>query len=283
MPFIDEDLLWCPDNDARMVDLQACLQDANGQNQPSDASSANGCDLNNLEESLCNDSDDLLRQLTENTFELEQFFQDFPVTEIKVEENNNDLQLDEETSGQIFLQSCSQLLTSAAAVAVANSHLNVLAGDGTSLSDALLANGANLLAQQHNNGANGGSSAESHLQEQLFLVQAQGLLQHQQQQQQQLAQSQQHQQQHQNRLHQLATNTLLAEKLLHNQTTLTALDGAGIPTSIAVTAAVVQGNGRAGKPPDIVIKGKVCRFATASVAVGPRSDQVKSIKIPAAR
>nr|XP_029733596.1 signal transducer and activator of transcription C isoform X2 [Aedes albopictus] len=266
MPFIDEDLLWCPDNDARMADLQACLQEANGPNQPSSdggsSASANGCDLNNLEETLCNDSDDLLRQLTENTFELEQFFQDFPVTEIKVEENNNDLHLDEETSGQIFLQSCSQLLTSVAAAAANNSHLNVLAGDGTSLSDAqvLLANGANLLAQQHQNGS------DSHLQEQLFLVQAQGLLQQQhQQQQQQLAQSQQQQQQqqhqqqqqqhHQHRLHQLATNTLLAEKLLQNQTTLTALDGAGIPTSIAVTAAVVQGNGRAGKPPDIVIKG----------------------------
>ena len=79
-----------------------------------------------------------------------------------------------------------------------------------------------------------------------------------QQQQQHQQQQQQHQQQqhHQNRLHQLATNTLLAEKLLQNQTTLTALDGAGIPTSIAVTAAVVQGNGRAGKPPDIVIKGR---------------------------
>lgn len=52
-------------------------------NQQSDAG-GNGCDLNNLDESLCNDSDELLRQLTENTFELEQFFQDFPVTEIKV-------------------------------------------------------------------------------------------------------------------------------------------------------------------------------------------------------
>ncbi|XP_029733595.2 GATA zinc finger domain-containing protein 10 isoform X1 [Aedes albopictus] len=204
------------------------------------------------------------------------------------EENNNDLHLDEETSGQIFLQSCSQLLTSVAAAAANNSHLNVLAGDGTSLSDAqvLLANGANLLAQQHQNGS------DSHLQEQLFLVQAQGLLQQQhQQQQQQLAQSQQQQQQqqhqqqqqqhHQHRLHQLATNTLLAEKLLQNQTTLTALDGAGIPTSIAVTAAVVQGNGRAGKPPDIVIKGKdfCVQFSYRSRPV----DRIKSIKIPAAR
>lgn len=26
MPFIEDDLLWCPDNDGRMVDLSSCLQ-----------------------------------------------------------------------------------------------------------------------------------------------------------------------------------------------------------------------------------------------------------------
>lgn len=26
MPFIDNDLLWCPDNDGKMVDLSSCLQ-----------------------------------------------------------------------------------------------------------------------------------------------------------------------------------------------------------------------------------------------------------------
>lgn len=26
MPFIDDTLLWCPDNDGRMVDISACLQ-----------------------------------------------------------------------------------------------------------------------------------------------------------------------------------------------------------------------------------------------------------------
>lgn len=26
MPFIDDDLLWCPDNDGKMVDLSSCLQ-----------------------------------------------------------------------------------------------------------------------------------------------------------------------------------------------------------------------------------------------------------------
>ncbi|XP_055631921.1 ecdysone-induced protein 74EF-like [Toxorhynchites rutilus septentrionalis] len=241
MPFIDDELLWSPDNDGRMVDLQACLQDHNnGVNQQSDIG-GNGCDLNNLEETLCNDSDELLRQLTENTFELEQFFQDFPATEIKVEENNNDLHLDEETSGQIFLQSCSQILSSAAAVAVANSQLNALACDvglGEGPSGALvLANGANMLAQ---NGGTG--SAENQLQEQLFLAQAQELL-----------------QQQQNRFQQLATNTLLAEKLLQNQTTLTALDGSGSvatvnSSSVGGLAGSSQLLGRAGKPPDIVIK-----------------------------
>lgn len=26
MPFIEDELLWCPDNDGRMVDISACLQ-----------------------------------------------------------------------------------------------------------------------------------------------------------------------------------------------------------------------------------------------------------------
>ena len=26
MPFIDDELLWCPDNDGKMVDLTQCLQ-----------------------------------------------------------------------------------------------------------------------------------------------------------------------------------------------------------------------------------------------------------------
>ncbi|XP_055528905.1 ecdysone-induced protein 74EF-like [Wyeomyia smithii] len=245
MPFIDDDLLWCPENDGRMVDLQSCLQEPNGSNQQSDTG-GNGCDLNNLEETLCNDSDELLRQLTENTFELEQFFQDFPVTEIKVEENNNDLNLDEETSGQLFLQSCSQLLSSAAAVAVANSQLNALAGECGNLGDGnsalVLANGTNMLVQAA--GGGGAGSAECQLQEQFLLAHAQDLL-----------------QQQQTRFQQLATNTLLAEKLLQNQTTLTALDGGGLPTTVTTaalglgTSNQLHGSGRAGKAPDIVIKG----------------------------
>lgn len=42
------------------------------------------CDLANLESLTCNDSDELLRQLTENTFELETFFSEFSTADIKV-------------------------------------------------------------------------------------------------------------------------------------------------------------------------------------------------------
>lgn len=42
------------------------------------------CDLANLESLACNDSDELLRQLTENTFELETFFSEFSTADIKV-------------------------------------------------------------------------------------------------------------------------------------------------------------------------------------------------------
>lgn len=41
------------------------------------------CDLANLESLNCNDSDELLRQLTENTFELETFFSEFSTADIK--------------------------------------------------------------------------------------------------------------------------------------------------------------------------------------------------------
>lgn len=42
------------------------------------------CDLANLESLNVNDSDELLRQLTENTFELETFFSEFSTADIKV-------------------------------------------------------------------------------------------------------------------------------------------------------------------------------------------------------
>jgi hypothetical protein len=67
------------------------LQDINAHHQGQEASTVNnGCDLNSLE-SLGNDSDELLRQLTENPFELESFFTDFSATEIKVNNFKNKL------------------------------------------------------------------------------------------------------------------------------------------------------------------------------------------------
>jgi hypothetical protein len=85
MPFIDDDLLWCPDNDGRMVDLSTCLENAtNATNGQAGGEMASGsCDLSALDP-LCNDSDELLRQLTENTFELDNFFNEFSAAEIKV-------------------------------------------------------------------------------------------------------------------------------------------------------------------------------------------------------
>lgn len=55
-------------------------QQQNNQNQD-----LANCDLANLESLNCNDSDELLRQLTENTFELETFFSEFSTADIKVE------------------------------------------------------------------------------------------------------------------------------------------------------------------------------------------------------
>ncbi|XP_055314872.1 ecdysone-induced protein 74EF isoform X4 [Sitodiplosis mosellana] len=101
MPFIDDTLLWCPDNDGRMVDISACLQDATGvnvtnnQNQDIPGSS---CDLSSLDP-LCNDSEEILRQLVENPFDVDSFFTEFNGADVKCclssflidlqEENNN--------------------------------------------------------------------------------------------------------------------------------------------------------------------------------------------------
>lgn len=54
-------------------------QSTNNQNQDLE-----NCDLANLESLNVNDSDELLRQLTENTFELETFFSEFSTADIKV-------------------------------------------------------------------------------------------------------------------------------------------------------------------------------------------------------
>lgn len=58
---------------------QDTQQSNNNQNQDLE-----NCDLANLESLNVNDSDELLRQLTENTFELETFFSEFSAADIKV-------------------------------------------------------------------------------------------------------------------------------------------------------------------------------------------------------
>lgn len=63
----------------QMQQAQQSTQQQNNQNQD-----LGNCDLANLESLNCNDSDELLRQLTENTFELETFFSEFSTADIKV-------------------------------------------------------------------------------------------------------------------------------------------------------------------------------------------------------
>uniref|UniRef100_A0A1B0CQA1 Uncharacterized protein n=1 Tax=Lutzomyia longipalpis TaxID=7200 RepID=A0A1B0CQA1_LUTLO len=106
MPFIEDELLWCPDNDGRMVDISACLQDAVTANTTTQNQEAAGgsCDLSSLDP-LCNDSEEILRQLAENPFELDSFFSDFSGVEVKQEENNNDLPVDPNDS-PTYLTNC---------------------------------------------------------------------------------------------------------------------------------------------------------------------------------
>jgi hypothetical protein len=122
MPFIEDELLWCPSNDGRMVgdfqgiqvtplklssnssheinpiqnptsfqDMSDGAQQGQPQSQPQEIQPTTNqnqdlenCDLANLESLNVNDSDELLRQLTENTFELETFFSEFSTADIKV-------------------------------------------------------------------------------------------------------------------------------------------------------------------------------------------------------
>ncbi|KAL5291812.1 hypothetical protein ACFFRR_010911 [Megaselia abdita] len=97
MPFIDDALLWCPDNDGRMVgglvDITTCLQDTTTnnvapQNQSADVNSSNNCELNSLD-NLGDSSEELFRQL-EGSFEIESLLSDL-TTEVKQEDNNNNL------------------------------------------------------------------------------------------------------------------------------------------------------------------------------------------------
>lgn len=143
MPFIDDDLLWCPDNDGRMVDMsQVCLDDGMGNQLPAMAALQqqvqqqqllhaqqlhqlqmhqhqtelpnSSTDLNSINPTI--EPDDLLGQL-----ELENLFQDFPVSiaDIK-EENNNDMSGVDEGPEYISIESPSS--SDAAAVMLQTQH-----------------------------------------------------------------------------------------------------------------------------------------------------------------
>uniref|UniRef100_A0A1B6D0X6 Uncharacterized protein n=1 Tax=Clastoptera arizonana TaxID=38151 RepID=A0A1B6D0X6_9HEMI len=83
MPFIDDDLLWCPDNfgDGKMVDLSQCLENTGGLGELSHS------DLTGLVSGLDDEEEeDIFKQLDASSFEIDFF--DF--NEEK-EENNNSL------------------------------------------------------------------------------------------------------------------------------------------------------------------------------------------------
>lgn len=229
MPTLDDELLWCPDNDGHIVDSLAFGQALGQVPVPEDGSAAASM-LNEMHHhhqtqmnvaenvgiaasvlqnadlpstSACDqiaqlpDDPEFLGQLTE----LESLFGEnlFPVSiaDIK-EENNNDLSLDDE---QDYLTTTSELPSSSSNNNHSNSNLNLLNVNGVSL------------------------------QTQQQLLGLQVLLQQQQQQNQQ-------QQQQNNHRFSIAANPLLVEKL--SAPSLTNLD------SLA--------NGNRGRPPDI--KGK---------------------------
>ncbi|EDW41901.1 GM24321 [Drosophila sechellia] len=135
MPFIDDALLWCPDNDGRLVgglDLGTCIADdstANGTENlnPSIQSAGNpnnpqqsvggevlvsvesaGNELNGaaarnvnvVVEPLCggDSSDELFRSFSESNFEIESLLSDLATVEVKVEneENNNNVITDDD-------------------------------------------------------------------------------------------------------------------------------------------------------------------------------------------
>ncbi|XP_017768843.1 PREDICTED: ecdysone-induced protein 74EF-like [Nicrophorus vespilloides] len=108
MPFIDNDLLWCPDNDGKMVDLSSCLQDAASVaiGQQTTATGGGGGSLGELSQSDLSslvpaiqeeqgghmpDTEDIFKHLTDPSFELDNLLNEFNSHEIKQEENNNNI------------------------------------------------------------------------------------------------------------------------------------------------------------------------------------------------
>lgn len=70
-------------NQLAQPQIQQAQQPQTSQQQNNQNQDLANCDLANLESLNCNDSDELLRQLTENTFELETFFEEFSTADIK--------------------------------------------------------------------------------------------------------------------------------------------------------------------------------------------------------
>lgn len=57
---------------------------ATGNNNGTGGITGNSCDLSTLDPLCSNDSDDILRQLADNSFELDSFFTEFTGVDIKV-------------------------------------------------------------------------------------------------------------------------------------------------------------------------------------------------------
>uniref|UniRef100_A0A0A9YTZ3 Ecdysone-induced protein 74EF isoform B n=1 Tax=Lygus hesperus TaxID=30085 RepID=A0A0A9YTZ3_LYGHE len=90
MPFIDDDLLWCPDGDSKMVDLSQCLDSGGGLGELTQT------DLSGLVSGIDEDEDIL------KSFEVEQLLFDFNSDER--EENNNNLSGTNKNQTLAFLQ-----------------------------------------------------------------------------------------------------------------------------------------------------------------------------------
>ncbi|XP_012157665.1 ecdysone-induced protein 74EF isoform X2 [Ceratitis capitata] len=136
MPFIDDALLWCPDNDGRMVgglDIGHCMQEAatgnnneNG-NEPAQLDDRN-TELNSLEP-LCNESsDELFRQLSESNFEIESLLSDLATVEVK-EENNNNIAEQVVADNFVPLEASAVVATGVLSPACANTNGSAGGGD----------------------------------------------------------------------------------------------------------------------------------------------------------
>jgi E74-like factor 1/2/4 len=152
MPFIDNDLLWCPDNDGKMVDLSACLQDAASVavGQQNTATGGLGelsqSDLSSLvppmpeEQTHMGDNDDIFKHLTDPSFELDNLLNEFNTHDIKQEENNNSVNSVDHSVSSSSLRNNLKYTIAAANPLLAeklatptNSHLNNVHSIGNSL------------------------------------------------------------------------------------------------------------------------------------------------------